>query len=388
MFLQGLTSAILSVGANAIILNLWNDDCNMYMQGLHASFGLGMALSPSILGPFLGLSPSHHTPRHNSSDNSTFISIHPAEVDADVHDATHSTPHPVKSIESFQLIFILSGLCVLSSAFIQIALYVTENYMIKQIMQQLTLEGKIINGLLRENCEDSKDSKEDEQAKSISTSPGTNNNSSSSSGNSDTGASASTSRSVLILGSVIFFIFIGMEVNSFTFVTEYIHYSNYDIETAAYQSTLMSASYAIFRFIGIYTSTLMSTETMIIIHMSMLAFSGMILFFFSHNSLLAISIGLFLFGAGCSVIFAAISSIIEAKIKQTDFSVSLFIFCGSVSLAGYPLIVPHMLEKSPQLYVYNIIISTLILFICVYLLLRKTTVQRASTEKGEKNFDL
>lgn len=370
MFLQGLTSAILSVGANAVILNLWNEHCNMYMQGLHASFGLGMAISPSILGPFLGLSPSHHKVNgYNSSDNSTIITIHSN------HPNDANLPlNTGKSVESFQFIFILSGLFVLSSACIQIALYVAENYMIKQIIQRLTLQGKIINGILKEKCDDSKDLKDDELSKNIVSS-----------------SSNSNSRYILILGSIIFFIFIGMEVNSFTFVTEFIHYSNYDIETAAYQSTLMSASYALFRFIGIYTSTIMSTETMIIIHMTMLAFSGVILFFFSHNSLLAISIGLFLFGAGCSVIFAAISSVIEAKIKQTDFSVSLFIFCGAVSLAGYPLIVPYLLEWSPQFYVYNIIVSTLILFICVYFLLRsETKIQQVSNtvEKVEKNFDL
>lgn len=348
-FIQGFISSALSVGANAVILDLWGSKCNTYMQGLHFSFALGMAISPFYLAPYLGLEPT------SSND----ILVDESTTNSTTSLLTNSTKStiitPGKSVEQFQLMFILAGIFIMSSGLLQFILYFIERVNIRQILEK---KGKDDNCISKEKIKSctSKNKSSVVETSTLEINKNTSN---------------PDKTFFLTLGSLIFFIYVGMEINSFNFVTGYIFYLNFSIETAAYQATLMNGSFALFRFIGIFLSRFMTTDTMVISSLSLIASSCIISLICPKDTIFWISIGNILFGSGCSAIFPGVCSMIEERIKLGNFSVGLFMFSGSCALVLYPLIVPRILEEYPILFIYNNTISILLVFICVFILMKK-----------------
>lgn len=339
MFVMGFISGSIDVAVNSWILDLWGDNCNTYMQALHASYGIGMFLAPFYTAQFLGLQPRSSNQTKTEEEHKFFIDLadSPVEINKD------------KSLESFRLVFALFSFAILLSALIQLVLYIIENRKINQITSKLHKDDDALKSLYpREN-----DLNESNSMSSL---------------------TPRQAKTVLILASLILFIYVGMEVNSVNFAPQFIinlrPKEDKIVEKAADQSTILNGAFALFRILGIFVSRFLTSDTMVVIHLSMIVVSS-ILLLFVHVNFIVIPIAFSLFGAGCSTIFPCVYSMIEERTKLTNFQVGLLMFAGSIASVLYPLIVPHLLERYPMIYVYNNVISITIVFICVITLIMK-----------------
>ena len=321
MTFWGVLCAVVDVNGNAWILDLWGDQVNSYMQGLHFAFAVGMALGPIFLAPCMGLEPKNET-------NLT----HPVIDDPLVSGLEKQFAKP---LQTFQLAFVLIGVSMLVSALFQVVLYVLENRKIRALKPNLS------NEVETKKC-----------------------------------ASATTdnfqpAKFVVIMGFFIILFQVGMEVNSIRFVTEYIHFLGYDVETAGHQATLMNSAYAVFRFIGIFLPRFMATDTMVLAHLSVVIVSALIMTFLTRLSLLCISIGLILFGCGCAPIYPAIYALVEERTHLSNFAVGMYIAAGLIPGMVYPAVMPFIMQEYPMAYVYNILGSIILVTIVVVILIKR-----------------
>ena len=334
MFVQGFVGGAVDVAVNSWVLDLWGENCNTYMQGLHFSYGFGTAVAPFVLAPFLGLEPK-------ANETTTATSL--ADNDSSSIESLRVDKITAKSLDTFRLVFIIEGCLMMLSVMIQLVLFFIENRKIRQIKCKALKDGN--ENQTMSICEDSSCSERNRHSPN--------------------------SRKLLLIGAFILFFYVGMEVNSMNFVTEFVHYLDYDVQTATDQSTYMNSAFALFRFIGIFASRYFTTDKMALIHLSMIATSSLLLLFFSQVSLLWITIGVTMFGGGCSVIFPCVYSMIEERTQLSNVSVALLMFSGSLASIVYPLIVPLVLEAHPMLYVYNNVVSIAIVITLVFILLRQ-----------------
>ena len=324
--LQHFFGAAIDVAANSWILDLWGEECNSYMQGLHFSFGMGIALAPTMAAPFVGLEPK------NVTISDTFVKIENNNSNNDQIQKVTAKP-----LGHFQFIFVLVGITSLVTTIIMYTFYIIEN----------RKRRKIISNVI-ENADQSDVKKE-----------------------LDATIHHQKKIFILVIGFFAVLFHVGVEINSLRFVTEFIHFLNYDVETAAKQSSILSISYALFRFLGIFVARFMATDTMILTHLSMAMLGGIILMFLTHISLIWISIGLFFFGAGCSVIFPSIYALVEERTHLSNFAVGLFTAAGLIPGIIYPSIMPAFMEKYPKVFVYNILVSGVLVITCVIILIKK-----------------
>lgn len=329
MVIEGLVVAAIDVGGNAWVLELWGDECNTYMQALHFSFGLGIAIAPMIITPFMGLEPG--------KANTTEIPVSSTEMS--INEAIRMDKPTTKPVEHFQLIFVLAGIIGMLCAVFQLALLFFENWKIRQ----LTIE---------DNNNEDKEVEEEKQENQVD-------------------EPRSNRMWALGIGFVTILAYVGMEINSLRFVTEYVHFLGYDLVTSGHQATILNTSYAVVRFIGIFVSHFLSTDFMVLGHLSMIMVSAFILVFLSQTSLTWISIALCLFGAGASVVFPSVYSMLEERTQMTNFAVGLVTAGAVIPSIIYPSVMPSVMQTYPMVYVYNILVSIIIAFIGVIFLIKK-----------------
>lgn len=330
--IQGFTAAVFDVAINAWILDLWREKCNTYMQALHFSVGLGMAVGPFILAPFVGIDPKMNRPSNSVS--------HPFDIVIEINGTTGEEEDV--PIGRFSIPFIGAGLACVLSVCLQIWLYIMEERV------------KANHGFSR--TQDAGDMYEIDVRMEESTSER---------------LKPRQSKTVLFLGAIILFTYLGMEINAFSFVTTYIVYFGYSVQEGANQAIILTAAFALFRLIAIFLSKKLTATSLIFIHLILLFVSGIILLFFSTVSLTWISLGLFTFGAGCSVFFPSTYSMIEQLIPLNNASVSILLFSGAIASAFYPIFMPSLLELCPMYYVYLNVVSTFLVAIFIFILLIK-----------------
>lgn len=343
MFLQGLVGGTIDVSVNAWVLDIWGEGCSTYMQALHCSYGIGMTVAPFYVTPFLGLIPAR--------DDEKSLLVEP----------THLTKEEyAEKLHSFELVFILSGVVIMIVAIIQTVLLLVENSKMKRVLEKFE---KDQNGnrmsLAVNNFNTFSQTSQPIEATTTTTS------------STQSLLTDYEQKLVIGIGAFILFIYVGMEVNSLTFITEYLYYLGYDTQTGGNQASITNTSFAIGRFLGILFSFFLTSDRMIIINLSMIVTGSFILLFLSNVSLTWITIGLSLFGAGCSVIFPCLYSMIEERTKLTTFSVGLLMFAGSIASVIYPLIVPSILGAHPMIYAYNNVVSILLVVSAVIYLMRR-----------------
>ena len=335
MAIQGFILALLEFGVNSWVLQLWGEKCSTYMQALHLSGASGLFFGPFILGPFSGLEPKSET-----TDNPMNETIKDDFIMTD-----RAVKVTAKPLIHFQLVFIMAGALMIVSALVQLILFVMENRLMrKSIQNQLIF------------AEENSQSQDQETRRSSE-----NNNS-----------NQNNSRTVFILGALTLLFYAAIEINSFNFVTTFVHFLNYDVETASHQAGIMTGAFALFRVFGIFVSRVLTTDKMVLIHLSSLIMATIILILFAQVSLIWVSIGLFTFGASCSVLFPSIYSMIEERIRLSNVAVSILMFCGYIASVIYPAIMPRFLKDHPLLFVYYSLISAIIVIIIVSIIIRTT----------------
>ena len=339
MSFHSLLVIFLDIGSNSWVLDLWGEECNSYMQGLHFSFGIGIAVAPMFASPFMGLEPPKLV---NTTEN-------PLLNETVIDSKTQSAEIFAKPVELFTLIFIIGGIFSLGSALIQFILYFVENRKMKHFMANSCCS-QIEQHCDNNNSKIVNDDSHEDQPK--------------------------MNKLPLVLGYFIIFFYLSLESNSIKFVVEFVNFLGYQVDTSGYQATVLNSAYAIARFIGIFVSRFVVTDTMALCHLSLVLLSSLILLFLAQVSLTWITIGLLLLGTGCSIIFPAIYAMIEERIHLTTLAVGILTSSGLIPTILITLLVPLM-RKNPMLYVYNILFSVIIVIILVVILIKK--VPRNST---------
>lgn len=345
MCLQGYTFSVFDIVTNGWILDLWREKCNIYMQTLHFSIALGMTIGPFTLAPFVGLDPSKSQTEVENAMIKLNATLGPvSKVKEEITNGTSTVP----SISRFSIPFTIYGIAILLSALIQLWLY----YFEKRIEEQTRNES------IRLKCDpQTVESPKDEVSYT--------------SENHSQVISKKDKRLVLVLGSIILFVYVGMEINIFNFITQFIVYMKIDQKTSVYQATILSASFAFFRLIAILESKVCTAVSLLIIHLSLLIMSCLVLFFLSHISINWMSFGVFLLGGGCSVFFPSTYSMIETLTSLDNQSISILMFMGSLASIFYPLFMLKLLHFDPMFYVYINFMSIFIVGLAIFTLLYK-----------------
>lgn len=267
MVVKGLSIGAMDVALNSWILDLWGQGCNTYMQALHFTFGLGIAIAPMIATPFMGLEPA----KANSTESPVSSTASPvSSTEMSINEAIRTDKPTAKPVEHFQLVFVVACIVGIISAVIQLVLIFVENSRIKNLK---------VEDEQTDEAEDNRLIKSDDSEQMAS----------------------STKKLALILGGIVITFYVGMEINSFRFVTAYVHFQGYDVPTSGEAAIYLNTSYAIARFIGIFVSRFMSTDLMAIIHLFMITTGALILAFLAKVSLTWITVALIFIGSGCSV---------------------------------------------------------------------------------------
>lgn len=344
MFILGLVDSAFDVAVNSLLLDLWGNDCNTYMQALHACYGIGQFLAPFCAAQFLGLQPRSANETANQVANKLFLHFGDPDVEINKY----------KSLTGFRLVFIFSSIAIVLSASCQIVLLIVENRKISRIISTAK--------------EDKEQDDDDHVIESSAVDTHNNNINENEALKSHSQESTGDEKMIFYLGFIILLVYVGLEINTFSFVIQFITYlhpkEDKIVEKAAHQVTIMSGAFAFCRVIGIFVSRFLESEKMVIMHLSILSISS-ILLLFSQIDYIFIPIGLFLLGVGCSAVFASIYSMIEQRCKLTKARIAINMFAGSISTLLFSAIVPNFLEKYPMIFVYNIVISVFIVYLCV-----------------------
>ena len=343
---QGYNASVFDVAVNAWVLDLWREKCNTYMQSIHFSGGLGMAAGPLILAYFVGINPAM-----NQESELTDQQRDPYTIHIPINGSTELPEPEDVPLGRFSVPFILAGLVGTLCTCFQIYLYFMEEKAIANhefsggLKEEIELAGIEVQKI--EPKDEKVETNETKQSK------------------------CAQSKLVLVLGSLITFAYFGMEVNAFSFVSAYVVYFGYSVQTGATQALIMTSAFALFRFIGILLSRKLTATSMIFIHLTLLFIGSIILTFFAPVSLAWISLGLFLFGAGCSVFSPSLFTMIECLTSLDNVSVSILFFCGSIASALCPIFMPNLLQLNPMNYVYLNIVSLFWVSLFIFALLIK-----------------
>lgn len=89
---QGLAMGVLDTGGNILLLRLWGKGCGPYLQTLHASFGVGAFVSPFIAQAFIANHEANDHGCDNAASNATLSPLlTPASISSSLPSST-ATP--------------------------------------------------------------------------------------------------------------------------------------------------------------------------------------------------------------------------------------------------------------------------------------------------------
>ena len=364
---QGLVAAGVEVAVNAWILELWKEDCNIYMQGMHFSMSIGVLIAPTVAAQFLSepvdnIHQVHHTLNNTliGSDSSESLT----SFDMIGHEKLLKTSEQWKKASSFNDLsqgllvpYLITTIVLIISSILQAGLYFilpySQNARTLRPPPQNKEERNSIVLTTRTRCDASTC-----EASSVST---------------DHPSTILTTRPksymtvMVISGCAITCFYCGLEMNSFIFLPDFAVALDYPKRFGAYLTAYMAVSYASFRFIGIFTAAKVKTVKMLFAHLSLIGVANVIIWYAANiaKSEFFLKLGVICLGAGCSCVNPAIYAYLESKITVTNGLCGLFMFTSSLATSINPIIEGRYLEAHPSIFIG---INT-VGFLCVLLIL-------------------
>lgn len=171
--------------------------------------------------------------------------------------------------------------------------------------------------------------------------------------------------SLVIAGCALVSFYTAGELNSMFFASNYVTFLGNQQSTGAHLTTLMLASFSIFRLLSIYIATKLDTLYMIYIHLIMIGFSNIILYAAGSASFSILAIAFVLLGASLSSVFPALYALMEELIDVTNFICGLFMFCSAIAVSVTPILEGAFLESNPNIFIY---INCIALVACSFVL--------------------
>ena len=352
---MGVASAGMEVAVNAWMLELWQEDCNVYMQGMHFAYAIGVTIAPTLAAPFL--SDAVASPTHGSNQNVTYVGLNSTEKLTSYTLVNHANENnsllpsgELKASSNFGdlsqgllIPYSITAIVLIISAVVQAILYFILPYgenarslqppEVKEdnsIALTATLSSEKRESTVYETASLSRD-----HSTKLSSKP------------------RSYMTVMIISGCALTCFYAGLEMNSFIFLPDFAVALNYSKASGAYLTALMSTSYAVFRFFGIFFAVKFKTINMLYAHVSLIGLSNFIIWYASYYSPseLLLRLGVIALGAGCSCVYPAIYSYLEEKITVTNGLCGLFMFTSSIATSVNPIIEGHYLESHPSIFV-------------------------------------
>lgn len=340
---MGFASAGVEVAVNAWILQLWQEDCNIYMQGMHFAYAIGVTIAPTLAAPFLSESGEEEI-NHNSTVVHKLLNY--SQHDDEMLSTSMKSVTTLNDLSKGLFIpYLITAIVLIMSAVVQMIFYLILPYSeVERCPQVTSTPTSKRDTVIASTISD------DDHCKETSLLTGTGESQS----KIETNHSSSYKCIMVISGCALTCFYAGLEMNTFIFLPDFaVTALNYSKANAAIVTSYLSASYAIFRFISIFIASQVTTIKMLYAHVSLIGLSNCIIWYatFHSPSHLLFTIGSILLGAGCSCVYPAIYAYLEEKITVTNNLCGLFMFSSSIATSINPILEGRYLEKYPSIFV-------------------------------------
>lgn len=324
-FISIINGSINLVGTYWII-KLWNEKNNFYMQCLHFSFSVGMALAPLISAPFMRVRPTNAT----ESNHQLYLIIEDEEFDSNAFKLPKLFTPYIVAAGSLVFAFVIS---------MTIYIYGRKHqYSSSSSFDQNTAGDPVSTQVSRESI--------NQQPNSIYN---------------------------VIIASLLLFFYMGTESNCNTFIIEFVTFSGYERKFGAYLASLLLTLYSIFRFISIFTSRKLPAHVMLFMNMSIVILAS-VLMLFASSSLIFLSITFSIFGIGTSSNFPSLYAYLGVKLNMSSKLMGILMASAAAANIVVQLVNGHLLQLYPMTFVY-INLSTILasLLLLIHLHTRQTS---------------
>jgi FHS family Na+ dependent glucose MFS transporter 1 len=346
----GFAIAGLDVAGNAWILEIWQEGANPYMQGLHFSYAIGMTVAPLIAEPFL-------SPEIRRA-NSTIISVDNGTT-AEFFNLTNATSVSdiINSESQIAIPFAICALSLSLSAVLLFILYFTSPY--TETLRTASQAKVTVSG--RQMME-----KDEEQSNLI-----------------PMETPKDYFYKIIILGSLLICFYTGIELNTFTFLPDFVIYSDLRLtkSTGAYMLSVLSATFAACRGISIIVATRVKTSDMLYTNMLMIGIGNAILLCYGNSSEKWTWVGFMVVGIGHSCVFPGVYAFLEERINVTNSVCGCFMFASSIATTTNPILIGYFVETMPMIFVYINVVS-LVICLIIFIGLHSTD---SSLRKGQES---
>ena len=321
----GFFTAGMDVAGNAWILEIWQEVANPYMQGMHFCYAVGMTIAPLIAEPFL----SPDIVRENRSviavDNGTAVAFFNLTKADAVADAISRQSH-------IAVPYSICAVTLFAAAALLFTLYVKTPYLhpTRTVSQAKASARGLVSAA------------NDENVNLI---------------------ALETPRnyyvSVILLGSALLCFYSGIEMNTFTFLPDFVVYVDLHLSKAkaAFMTSLLSAAFACSRGISIFVATRFKPMNMLYTNLVLIGVGNGLMLTFANSSEHMLWLSLVIMGFGYSCVFPGIYSFLEERINVTNTLCGLFMFASSIATTINPIILGYYIETNPLIFVYINLIS-------------------------------
>jgi len=304
MVVQGMASSGIDVALNAWILEVWQEKANPYMQGMHFSWAVGATVAPLLCQPFLSKPLNQSLMSGNE------------ELDRLV-------PHSESMIYISYLISCF--LCLFAAGFLLVVNLVVPYQPRK-----------------REKNEEHEENREEGIGKDLSDSI-------------KPTKQYTDLKWLIFLSNLLMVFYCSVENNIFSFFPDFAVYSKMRLSksTAAFMTSVLSGSFALFRGISILTATKLSAERMLHMHFTLATLGSVLVVMAGHFDCLPLTwVSVVVSGAGCSCMFPSIYSYVEERIVVTDLLSGLYIFVSNLTCIIITGVVGMLIKSNPMIFAY------------------------------------
>ena len=313
----GFASAGIDVAGNAWLLEMWQENSNPYMQGLHFSYALGSTLSPLLAEPFL----SPDRPPLNISGMVNVSDPHQTIPFVNITDYAQQSqiqvPYSIVASVSF-----LASILLLTLYFLNPYKDPLRTLSHLKSSQSMEITDESVNLIPMR-------------------------------------LPRSYFVTIIILGGSILCFYAGIELNTFTYLPAFavnidLHLSK---STGAFMTSVTSASYTVSRGLSIFLATRFKTTTLLYFNFSIIGVGNLLVLRYANSSETMLWVGLIVMGFGFSSVFPGIYAFLEERINVTNTVCGFFMFASSLATTINPIIEGKYIEKYPLTFVYINIVS-------------------------------
>lgn len=190
---------------------------------------------------------------------------------------------------------------------------------------------------------------------------------------------------IVLLECLFICSYTGMECDTFTFIPQFVVFSDLEVSksTAALMSSVMSASFALFRILSVPLATRISPGLMLWNNMTLTFIGNVLLLIFANSSYAMTWIALLLLGSGLSSTMGATNAFVSQRIVMTNTLVGLFLCFGRVAATANAFFIRLLIQSQPLILAHT---NILFVIICAMALIAFHVTDR--WDAGRKNKSL